>query len=379
MQSNLTIPYGRSRGEPIATCDMGTLNWAISSITKRVGEEPDGKFAASDRRWLDEAHKVFEARSEGVVVGGPVAGAAPAAGAIAPARPAAPLATQLVNVPVGAIREAAAATSALVKARELGHLISPAPAVGNLPEGCAINVSAVVVDIERETYAMSGTTERGLSKVALDKIAGALGVDWDPQLSQRLDDGSHPHYCHFQAVGRLRNFDGTWRTIQAHKELDLRDGSALIEDILAREAKKQEDATPQKPYRGDGGRKEIAGKRLHILSLCETEARLRAVRSMGLRTGYTREELAKPFVIAQVSFDGYSEDPEARAQFREGIMANFLGASRSLYGKPPVKELQQHTPPPLSAYGDAGDDEDGPPNYGFGDPPKRTGTDGDKW
>jgi hypothetical protein len=172
----------------------------------------------------------------------------------------------------------------------------------------------------------------------------------------------------------VRNFDGSWRTIQAHKELDLRDGSALIEDILAREAKKQQDQGAN--YKGDGGKKEIAGKRLHILSLCETEARLRAVRSLGLRTGYTRDELAKPFVIAQVSFDGYSEDPEARAQFREGIMANFLGSSRALYGKPPVKELQQHAPPPpLSAYGEA-EDDDGPPNYGFADPPKRTGTGG---
>lgn len=380
MQSNLTIPFGHAKGEPIATCALGSLNWAITSIAKRLRDDPGHKFAAQDKRWLDEAQQVFAERSEGVVVDGPTAGAAPSAAVgMAPARQAAPLATQLVNVPVGAIREAAAATTALVKARELGHLISPAPAVGNLPEGCAINVSAVVVDIERETYAMSGTVERGLSKVALDKIASALGVDWDPQLSQRLDDGSHPHYCHFQAVGRVRNFDGSWRTIQAHKELDLRDNSALIEDILAREARKQEEATPQKPYRGDGGRKEIAGKRLHILSLCETEARLRAVRSMGLRTGYTREELAKPFVIAQVSFDGYSEDPEARAQFREGIMANFLGGSRALYGKPPVKELQQHAPPPpLSAYGEA-EDDDGPPNYGFADPPKSTGTDGGKW
>jgi hypothetical protein len=372
MQSTLLIPVGRAKGEPIASCSLENLDWTINFIAKKLREEPTGRFAADNRRWLDEAQRVFGERSEGVVVEGPTAGAAPAA--ITQPRPHAPLATQLVNVPVGAIREAAAATTALVKARELGHLISPAPAVGNLPEGCAINVSAVVVDIDRETYAMSGTSERGLSKVALDKIASALGVDWDPQLSQRLDDGSHPHYCHFQAVGRVRNFDGTWRTIQAHKELDLRDGSALIEDILAREAKKQQEQGNS--YKGDGGKKEIAGKRLHILSLCETEARLRAVRSMGLRTGYTREELAKPFVIAQISFDGYSEDPEARAQFREGIMANFLGGSRALYGKPPVKELQQHAPPPpLSAYGDAGDEDDGPPNYGFSEP-RRTGTGG---
>lgn len=372
MHSNLTIPMGRSKGEPIATCQLESLDWAITAIDAKLCEQPGHRFAEQDKIWIEEAILVFKARKSGEAVTGPAPGAVAAAPAVRPANQPAPAA--LVKVNVGAIREAAKATEALVEARQLGHLISPAPAVGNLPEGCSVMVSAVVVSVERETYAMSGTAERGLGKVALDKIASALGVDWDPQLSQRLDDGSHPHYCHFQAVGRVRNFDGSWRTIQAHKELDLREGSALVQDIVAREAKKQAEATAAKPYKGDGGKKEIGMKRLHILSLCETEARLRAVRSLGLRTGYTAEELAKPFVIAQVAFDGYSEDPEARAHFREGIMQNFLGGARALYGAPAVKQIPQHAPPP------AGFSEEEERSYGFADPHvQATGTDGGKY
>lgn len=355
--SNLTIPFGRNQGEPVATCDIEALNWAINALDKKLREQPGHKFAAQDRKWLEEAHRVFAARSEGL-----------------PPPPAPPPAASLVKVSVGAIREAAKATEALLEARTLGHLIAPAPAVGTLPEGCSVMVSAVVVDVDRETYQMAGTSERGLGKVALNKIAGALGVDWDAKGSQRLDDGSDAHYCHFQAVGRVRNFDGSWRGIDGHKELDLREGSDLVEEIRAREAKKKTEATDAKPYRGDGGDKEIRMKRIHILSLCETEARLRAVRSLGLRTGYTSDELAKPFVIAQVAFDGYSEDPEARAHFREGIMANFLGSSRALFGKPEVKQIQQHSPPPP---GFSVDDEER--SYGFDPHVQATGTDGGKW
>jgi hypothetical protein len=356
--SNLTIPYGSAKGEPIATCSLEALNWAINALSKKLRDDPNHRFARQDKQWLAEAQAVFAARSEGEPLPSP------------PPPPA-----SMVKVSVGAIREAAKATEALLEARQLGHLIAPAPAVGTLPEGCSIMVSAVVVDVQRETYQMAGTSERGLGKVALNKIASALGVDWDPERSQRLDDGSDPHYCHFQAVGRVRNFDGSWRGIDGHKELDLRDSSVLVEEIRAREAQKKRDATDQKPYKGDGGEKEIRMKRIHILSLCETEARLRAVRSLGLRTGYTEAELAKPFVIAQVSFDGYSEDPQARAHFREGIMANFLGSSRALYGKPEVKQVQQHAPPPPGF--SVEDDEQR--SYGFDPHVQATGTDGGKW
>lgn len=375
MQSNLTIPYGRSRGEPIATCDMGTLNWAISSITKRVGEDPNGKFAGNDRRWLEEAHKVFEARSEGVVVEGPQAGAERPVATHAPARPAAPPSQALAKIPVGAIRDAASVTQVLIQAAELGNLVSPAPAAGNLPEGCSVLVSAIMVDTNRETYPINdderGGAERGLSKVALDKIAGALGVDWNDEKSRRLDDGSHPHYCRYKAVGRVRDLDGAWRTIKGEKELDLRDDSAQLDLIRAQAQRKQ---------RSDGGAKQIAQKRQHIQGLCETGARLRAILTLGLRGSYNAEELAKPFIVVKLSFDGRSEDPEIRKLFASRIADSFMGATKSLYGNaapaPQLVESKGEPPPPLSAYGEGDEDDEGPPNYGFADPPKRTGTGG---
>jgi hypothetical protein len=377
MQSNLLIPVGRGKGQPIATCALENLDWAINFIAGKLQAEPSSQYAGDNRRWLDEAQRVFAERSEGVVVEGPTTGTAPAPAARAAApQPLVSPSQALARVPVGVIRDAASVSQTLIQAAQLGHLVSPAPAAGNLPEGCSILVSAIMIDQKRETYPVGGddddrgTGERGLSKVALDKLAGALAVDWDDQRSRRLDDGSHPHYCRYKAVGRVRNFDGSWRTIQGEKELDLRKGSAVVEVIETQAVRKQ---------RRDGGANQIAQKRQHIQSLCETEARLRAIRTLGLRTAYNAEELAKPFIVAQLVFDGRSEDPEARAYFRERIADSFMGATKSLYGgaapAPQLVESKGEPPPPLSAYGDA-EDDDGPPNYGFADQPKRTGTGG---
>jgi hypothetical protein len=367
--SNLKIPFGRDKGQLITECSLASLEWAIDAIDAKLCENPEGEFAEANKRWMAGAMAELKKRRAGV---GP-AQPAPAPAVVPPSQ-------ALAKVPVGAIRDAATVSQTLLEAASIGHLVSPAPAAGNLPEGCSVLVSAIMIDPKRETYPVGGngddddrqTGERGLSKVALDKLASALAIDWDPVLSRRLDDGSHPHYCRAKAVGRVRNLDGSWRTIQDEKELDYRDGAPVIEGIRARAKKKN------KP---DGGAGEIAQKRQHIQSLCITEARLRAIRTLGLRTAYNAEELAKPFIVAQLVFDGRSEDPEARAYFRERIADSFMGARRDLYGgAPPAPQLESkgEPPPPLSAYGEGADD-DGAPDYGFGDEPKKTGTDGGKW
>jgi hypothetical protein len=376
MQSNLLIPYGRSKGEPIATCEMATLDWAINAVAKRLREEPGNKFAAKDRAWLDEAQRVFAERSEGVVVSGPGALAPP------PQRQAAPLAVApqtselLAKVTLGALRDAKEASEALAKAAAFGHLISPQTVVGTLPEGCSLMVSSVVVDAARDTYPQAGSSERGLHKVALNKIASAAGIDWDPILSRRLDNGSHPHYRCCQAVGRVRQFDGTWRTQDALKEIDLREIGQDYLDIIAREEQKKRDEGQR--YQGDGGAKEIAVKRKHILSLCDTEAKLRATRALvSLRVSYRPDELAKPFIVVRLVFDGRSENPETAKYFRERIADSFLGSSAALYGAPaaPAAAPQLRAAEPRIV--ELPEDEEwGPPDYGFADPPKATGTGG---
>jgi hypothetical protein len=361
--STLKIPLGRARGQLITECSTRDLEWALGVIEKRLCEGKAYDFKDSDERWAPEAARVLKAR---LAAGDTAAheGAAQAA-PLAVVRPA----HEVLAAVTQTLRDAKAATSLLAQARELGHLVSPAPAVGFLPEGCFVSVSALLVDTDRETYQQSGSSERGLAKVALDKIAGAAGIDWDPVLSTRLDNRSHAWYCHCKAVGRVRRFDGTWRTLSDEFELDLTDGSGEVEAILAREtAKKRREGDK---YKGDLGRTEIAQKRKFILRLASTGARLRATRQMGLRTSYNAAELAKPFIMAQLAFDGYSEDAETRRLFASRIADNFLGASAQLYGTPKKAEPQVIDLPS----DEEAEPEFGPPDYGFVDLPK-TGTGG---
>lgn len=227
-------------------------------------------------------------------------------------------------------------TEKLTRAAEQFNVVAPQTAVGQLPEGCDVAIVAVVVDPETETYQVTGG--RGLSKVALDKIAAAAGISWDALQSRRLDDGRHPHYCHFKAVGHIREFDGSRRTIIGEKVMDLRDGSAQVEEIMAK-AK-----TPE------AGLSQLRQTRVHILSHAESKARLRAVRTIGIRASYSAEALKRPFVVAKLAWTGKTTDPELRRAFALEQQRAMLGSNAALYGTtaaPATITHQGYAPPPV--------------------------------
>lgn len=223
----------------------------------------------------------------------------------------------------GSYADPRAANAKLAALVENANLIAPATAVGTLPEGCEIAITIIQVDIKKgpqkngkDTYPGGevydvGLGKLGLVKVVLDRIASALAVSWDSEASRRIDNGRDPHYCHYRAVGHVVMFDGSEREVSAEKEMDLRDGSAQI-------AGKSE--------------KQVAEMRMHILAHAESKAKLRAVRSIGIKTSYTEDELKKPFAIARVMFTGRTEDPQLRAAaFMMRAEANIRGR-RALYG-----------------------------------------------
>lgn len=216
---------------------------------------------------------------------------------------------KLAKIP-GTYRNPLAITERLQYAAKHFNLITPMTSCGTLPDGFSVALSTVLIDIDRETYKVQGGY--GLSKVALDKISAAAGISWDSQASGRIDRGDHPFYCAWRAVGYVRDFDGTWRALPpGTREMDLRDGSAVA---LAESAA------------------QLREKRIHIASHCETKARLRAVRSMGIRGSYTAEELKRPFVVVRCMPTGESSDPVLRREFARAIFAKALEGGRAVYG-----------------------------------------------
>ena len=277
---------------------------------------------------------------------------------------------------VGSVDSAAALTQRLGQAAEQFHLVAPQTAVGSLPEGTSVAISAVIVNVEAETYPIPGSSARGLAKVALDKIASASGVSWDPQQSRRLDDGRDPRYCHYRAVGHLRDFDGTTRTVVGEREIDVREDSPQVEAIIERCVRKvKSEAAREKRTISDRdadriGREaainQVRELRLHVLSHAETKARLRAVRTLGIRTSYSTDELKKPFVVAKLAWTGRTNDPALRREFALAQQRAMLGANAALYGQSAnaPAALPQHSagyaPPPVGQsrepfYDDEGD------------------------
>lgn len=270
---------------------------------------------------------------------------------------------------VGSFDSGARANEILQAASEQFHLVSPASSVGSLPEGCEVATSFVRVDRENETYDVGGG-KRGLAKVALDRIASAAGVSWDPIASCRLDDGSDPYYCLFRAVGTMRGFDGSPVTITGTKEMDLRPRSPQLDAIEAR-AKE-----------GKSSEKQIREMRLHILGHAESKARLRAIRSIGLRTSYDDKDLKKPFLVARLVFTGRTEDPTLEREFALMRAHAMLGSVSALYGTspapqlvaaPPVQRMSSGVrPPPVGRSVDIDEDDIPEPRRSPPPPPARS-------
>lgn len=240
---------------------------------------------------------------------------------------------RLANLP-GSYRNARAVTERLQFAADNFHLVSPTTTCGVVPEGCNVVLSVVHID-PAETYDV-GFGKLAPSKTALQKIAQCAGISWDPVQSRRLDDGSHPHYCYYLAVGKMRHLDGTEVQLVGSKEMDLREGSAQVQKVLESNKK-------------GNGEAQLRDMRAFILGHAETKAQLRAIRSMGVRSSYTRQELERPFVVARLMWTGQSEDAELRRLFALKQADKMLSAASALYGAPPPAPAALSLTPPSMA------------------------------
>lgn len=324
-QLTLPAPKGKPR-TPVGEAETKDLNYWLGRIGKGLEENPAKPYADKDRALIAGIRAELERRKNG---GAPQPATAQPQQAIQ--RQAS---TQLI---AGGMRDPAKVNEQLRVASENYHLVAPATVAASLPEGCEVAISLVHVNPDSDDVYSTGGDKFGISKAPLDSIAGAAGITWDADASRQLDDGRDPRYCKFRAVGYLRNFDGSVRCIIGTKEMDLRDGSPQIEALHARKR--------------DGGdaSKQIREMRLHILSHAETKARLRAIRSCGIKTGYPKEELRKPFAVARLMWTGRTEDPELRRMFAEKTADAMIGGMSSLYGRQAPQAPQLAAPPTYSA------------------------------
>lgn len=282
-------------------------------------------------------------------------------------RPVQPPPAAIVKAPPAtlgiAVGDPAVVTQRLRELADAYHIVGPTTQIDTLPEGFGVSIGFVTVSTEKDLKEVYSNKSGGLSLagVVIDRLSVAAAMSWDPEVSRRLDDGSHPHYCHFRAVGYLRNFDNTLRAVSGEVEIDLRDGSEEMQEILA-------NAAAANPPRD--GHRELTMRRKFILRLAESAARNRATaKGLGIKRAYTLAELAKPFAIPRLTFTGQSQDPELRREFARMNAAAAIGGASALYGGARAAALPApaasakvievgHAPPPVGSVerdGDAGD------------------------
>lgn len=251
-------------------------------------------------------------------------------------------------------------------------LIAPAAACSQLPPGCAVALTTVWFNPDTDAHSVGGS-KLSLLKHALEQLAVAAGVAFDPDRSGRVDDGSDPHYCHWRAVGAWRHLDGSILPIIGDKEIDLRNGSSQVDSIMA-DARGSNDAE-----RADRGKKNVLAIRALIAAHAQTKAELRAIRkSLSIRTYTAQELLGRPFVAAKLMYLGHSTDPQIARENAAAIRTQMLGGALALFGPPPqaqqqaaqqyvpmlppvrlAPQLTPHAPPPVGTVADAYADDEG--------------------
>lgn len=232
------------------------------------------------------------------------------------------------------------------------NLITPISSVDSIPQLHAISLRSVVVDPETDKYgngrevyrshSFCAPNERALGGVALQKIAGAAGVEIVQR--KRLDDRSSPYHCEIEITVQMRDYDGTLRTVTKAKEIDFRDGApeTMKPERVERNGRKEKTGklVPLAPA-------DLANKRAHIQSLAETKAFYRALRTLlAIKQKYTLEELKKPFVVPKLIPNLDERDPVQK----QALIALATGKEDLLFGParqlPPgeARELRDVTP-----------------------------------
>lgn len=250
--------------------------------------------------------------------------------------------------PAGALVTASSYTDAatlsqrLLDVAERCNLVTPAPDCGFLPDGFSVSLSSVLISSnsrDREVYSTDGGL--ALHAVSLNRIANAAGVSFEVR---RTDDKRDAHVCAYIATAHWKHFDNTWVSQEAPKELDLRDVSDYVRQLRAEAA-----ANPDPTKRDAEPR--IRMMRKHIVALCETMARSRAIRKMGLKSAYSAAELERPFVVARLMVTpSTARDPETRRVLVLASAHAAFSGRVALYGReaggeaPPQMPSASHAP-----------------------------------
>jgi hypothetical protein len=237
-----------------------------------------------------------------------------------------------------------------------------------------------------DVYKDTGTGQLRPAKVGLMKLSSGAGIQWVMEMCKILY--LTDHRCGYQAVGFIIGPDGMPKPIKGTKDIDL---LALEDEIRMQQETKLKDGIVEWsgprgqrtsktiPWKSEADykaaveqavRKEMIGKRKNLVQLAETGAYLRAIRSsLALKSNYTAEELARPFVMTRTFLDPQA-DPD---MVKEAVRASFrMTVDVPQVAPPPARALLEAPSLDLSGVPE-GPDDDEPSDSGQSGEPEEAG------
>lgn len=204
------------------------------------------------------------------------------------------------------------------------NLLLPAiPLNGTLGFGQQISVAKVSVNPDPksgEVYKVGSRFVGGqekfedvvaMAKPALMRIASAAGIQFK---TSRVDDRSNRNAVEYECVSAVKNSSGAVVVQAYRKAIDLRD---VHDASLAKRIADNKKAEPNKRKTDEQIEADVEAEmvqfRLHMAARCETGAILRAVRGqLGIKSQWSKAELAKPFILLRVDFQPDASDPDVK-------------------------------------------------------------------
>lgn len=218
--------------------------------------------------------------------------------------------------------------------RQHYHVLTPFANFSALPDHFGLVPTLVQIDprpeagdvYEDRLFCKDG--EVALAKIGLSKIAMAAGMTIT---TMRTDDRRIANLWEMKATARFVGIDGTPQSVDGTEELDLRDGSDRAQKVMGKNRSQEA----------------LRAARAKGLRGCEARAINAAIRQFGIKQKYTREELAKPFVLVRVVYMPDMSDPATRQLVTERA----LGGSATLYGAGAPQALPPAEPEHVSTIG----------------------------
>lgn len=206
-----------------------------------------------------------------------------------------------------------------------------------------IHVSANPED--KQIYRMSfwKQGEYAFTKQTLLMFALAAGITWKP--GRRLDKYGDRNYVCMQETACMTKPDGTLMEFTATKEIDL-----ILEEEKLRYSYEKNGKTGEELEKAV--QRDMIQLRTHKLSLCETKAKLRAIRGLlGLPSTFKQSQVSKPYVIPRLDFFRSLPEKEQERQVAEtaellwgGGPAEGTVGKYALTPKPPEPQVDNSPP-----------------------------------